>query len=65
MDDSKTAKLMGNCENCYYATDVNLKNTWLESGIFYDCHRYPEPVRKERGDYCGEFTSKEAMAHDR
>ena len=36
-----TPRLMGNCENCYYATDMSLKNTWYESGLFYECHRTP------------------------
>lgn len=51
-------RLMGNCENCYYATDQSLGNPWFESGKSYDCHRYPTVVEKERGDYCGEFAWK-------
>ena len=48
-------RLMGNCENCYYATDRSFRQTWLERGKFYDCHRYPAVVEKESGGYCGEF----------
>ena len=48
-------RLMGNCENCYYATDRAMRHTWVESGFFYDCHRFPQTIEKERGGYCGEF----------
>lgn len=51
-------RLMGNCENCYYATDKSLKRKWLERGKFYECHRTPHPLNKECGDYCGEFAWK-------
>lgn len=51
-------RLMGNCENCYYATDRAMRQTWIESGNFYDCHRYPMTLEKGRGDYCGEFAWK-------
>lgn len=51
-------RLMGNCENCYYATDKALKRKRLEKGMFYECHRTPHPLDKKRGDYCGEFAWK-------
>lgn len=52
-------QLMGNCENCYYATDRSIKETWMERGKYYDCHRYSTTIEKERGDYCGEFAYRE------
>ena len=51
-------RLMGNCENCYYATDSSMRQTLIKGGEFYDCHRYPMTLEKERGDYCGEFAWK-------
>lgn len=58
-------RLMGNCENCYYATDVSLMHPWLvDKGESYNCHRYPETVEKKRGDYCGEFAWKHMNAND-
>lgn len=51
-------RLMGNCENCYYATDRHHICPWNEEGAFFDCHRYPAHIEKRRGDYCGEFAWK-------
>ena len=57
--------LMGNCENCYYATDVVVKRPWLPEGQSYECHRFPQIVEKERGDYCGEFAWKQKERTDK
>lgn len=54
-------RMMGNCENCYYATDKSLRLTWLDKGEFFDCHRFPSVLQKDRGDYCGEFVWKQPI----
>ena len=49
-------RLMGNCENCYYATEKRpTSSCWFEKGTRFTCHRYPTTLDKVRGDYCGEF----------
>lgn len=55
-------RLMGNCENCYYATDKSMKHRRLEKGELYECHRTPHPLDKKRGDYCGEFAWKHSAS---
>ena len=56
-------RLMGNCENCYYATPKQPTSTcWFERGTRFTCHRMPKPLDKVRGDYCGEFAWKSDAA---
>lgn len=51
-----TPRLMGNCENCYYAT---LRNKDEETGKGrFNCHRFPGVMWTVEGDYCGEFAWK-------
>ena len=58
-----TPRLMGNCENCYYATEKRpTSSCWFEKGTRFTCHRYPNPLDKVRGDYCGEFAWKSEAA---
>ena len=49
-------RLMGNCENCYYATLLD-KNEETGKGRF-NCHRYPQTMWTREGEYCGEFAWK-------
>ena len=48
-------RLMGNCKRCYYSTDKAYRYSLVEKGEVFICHRYPQEVEKEPGDYCGEF----------
>lgn len=48
-------QLMGNCEHCYYATDKAYRDSGVDKGEAFICHRYPQEVEKEPGGYCGEF----------
>lgn len=58
-----TPRLMGNCENCYYATEKRpTSSCWFEKGMRFTCHRMPKPLDKVRGDYCGEFARKHDAA---
>lgn len=47
-------RLMGNCENCYYATEEQpTGDNWYEKGTRWKCHRFPKAVKVRRGHYCG------------
>ena len=58
--------LMGNCENCYYATEKRATSSrWFPKGTYFTCHRTPHPLDKRKGDYCGEFAwRKDAERRD-
>lgn len=57
MADRKTVRLMGNCARCYYYTPNLQKNS--DEGV---CHRYPKPLDKGAGNYCGEYVDEERLA---
>lgn len=46
-------RLMGNCENCYYATDTGERGE--DGRRRFACHRFPATMWVKEGDYCGEF----------
>ena len=43
-------------------TYINGKRTWrdadLYTGTYYICKRYPDPKKKDKDDWCGEWKKK-------
>lgn len=44
------------CENCIY---------WVDRNIIGVCQRYPQPVNKHKGEWCGEHTQEKKIGRPR